>query len=82
MQLLLQKHSLENLTRETSEQTMTLEIDPVLASYRLQIDCFTVRQDGVMVRTFTGVPHSEGQRDRNGTKTQRDDATNKTHDSG
>lgn len=60
---------------------MTLEIDPVLASYRLRIDCFTVRQDGVMVADFyrcNPLRRTEigmGQR-------QSDDATNKTHDSG
>lgn len=66
---------------DTSEQTMTFEIDPVYLAnvLGLTVYCEAGWSDGA---DFTGGPHAKRQRGRNGTKTQRDDATNKTHDSG
>lgn len=76
MQLLLQKHSLESLA--TGGQTMTSLIDPTLATLGSAVYCEAGWSDGAYV---TGGP-DQNHRDRNGTKTKSDDATNKTHDSG
>lgn len=58
---------------------MTFLIDPTLTTLGLTVCCEAGWSDGAY---FTGVPQSEQQIDRNGTKTKSDDATNKTHDSG